>query len=413
MTSCHYFGNADERIPDDVKELVVHPLVQSIPKETCLDFEHLTRVNFNGSALRTIGMAAFHGCISLLEIAIPPSVTMIGDFAYGDCRSLTQVHFAEDGLLTAIGIEAFSCCESLSEVSIPSSVETIGRFAFARCQSLARVVLQEGLKAIDIGAFMECVKLEKVDIPKTLEVLGSSAFLRCMALQEVNIEEGSLRVIGHRAFGRCFKLQTIRIPSTVERVESETFTLCESLRMMKFQNGLRYLGDSSFHGCQNLQAVALPKSVTVICRFAFQECRKLVSVELGDGPLTMTIYGDAFRDCTSLINICLPSESRNTQPIPDYVQSGDVDVNSFRYCTALENQYDDTEIPLAITSRFENFPVHKRCYYATVTSANELAQEIALAMQVSHKNTLDHVVDPFGMTPFHILLSGANCRLDL
>ncbi|CAJ1963492.1 unnamed protein product [Cylindrotheca closterium] len=346
-------------------------------------------------------MAAFHGCISLLEIAIPPSVTMIEDYACQDCWSLTQVHFAEDGLLTVIGMKAFFGCESLSEVNIPSSVETIGESAFTGCQSLARVVLQEGLKTIDSGAFMECVKLEQVDIPRTLEVLGSSAFYRCTSLQEVNIEEGSLREIGGQAFQGCLKLQTVRIPSTVERLESETFTSCESLRVMQFQSGLKYVGHEAFYLCKNLQSVALPESVDFISDSAFYECFKLVSVELDDRPRMVMIFDHAFEGCESLINICL-------EPSPSVPASTRIRNTSFQNCTSLQDQYGaETGILHGLLRRFDGFPIHKKCYHASGTTADELAQEI----ESSVRHHL--VLDPFDMTPFHVLLSAANCRLDL
>lgn len=37
MTSHRYFGNEGESIPRDVEELLVHPLVQEIPKEKLVE----------------------------------------------------------------------------------------------------------------------------------------------------------------------------------------------------------------------------------------------------------------------------------------------------------------------------------------------------------------------------------------
>ncbi|CAJ1963498.1 unnamed protein product [Cylindrotheca closterium] len=127
MSSYHYFGNEGESIPEDVEELVVHPLVPQISERACECFQWLTRVNFSGSVLSTIGKAAFNGCVCLLEIEIPRSVTTVGTEAFMTCQSLTTVRFHQDGgLLTTIGSWAFADCSSLAEVSIPSSVETIG-----------------------------------------------------------------------------------------------------------------------------------------------------------------------------------------------------------------------------------------------------------------------------------------------
>ncbi|CAJ1957570.1 unnamed protein product [Cylindrotheca closterium] len=307
-----------------------------------------------------------------VEIEIPSSVTSIGMWAFEDCQSLAKVHFHhhnhhEDGA----GADAGSSSSSLA---------TMGDMAFAGCKSLTHI-----------------------SIPSSVEIIRTAAFCLCMNIHEI----GNLRVIGQNAFDGCVKLKTISIPSTIERLARKTFQNCESLLEIKFQNGLKYVEDSAFHSCKNLQSVALPKSVEVIGTLAFGQCSKLVSVEwVGACSRGTEIQDDAFAECKSLINICLS----------DDVHSGGVSAGSFRGCTALENQYGDTNtISLALTHRFEDFPVHNKCYHASVTTADELAREIESLMQSSSQGNdiCDRLVDPFGMTPFHILLSAANCKIDL
>ncbi|CAJ1934618.1 unnamed protein product [Cylindrotheca closterium] len=407
MASYHYFGNERERIPRETSELVVHPLVREIPDAACHKFERLTLVSFNGSALKTVGKYAFYECVSLLEIAIPRSVTTIERDAFSYCRSLRQVHFDEDGVLAAIGESAFAYCRALAEVSIPSSVETIRYGAFNDCKCVTRVSFQEGLKVMEERAFANCVTLQNVDIPRTLEIIGKAAFYKCTSLEQVNMGEGNLMAIGEQAFLGCVKLQTISIPSTVERIKSLAFQDCASLGILNFQIGLKYVDTHAFASCKNLQSVALPESVEIIGALAFGRCRKLVSVELRDGPRDLRIHGKAFEGCKSFVNICLPSDSREfgrTKPSQHFIG-----------CTALRSQYDNDSILLSLKHRFDNFPIHKRCYHASVTTTDELAQAIESSMQSSQKGntTHDQLVDPFGMTPFHVLLSAANPRLDL
>eukprot|EP00526_Cylindrotheca_closterium_P005832 CAMPEP_0113614458 /NCGR_PEP_ID=MMETSP0017_2-20120614/7177_1 /TAXON_ID=2856 /ORGANISM="Cylindrotheca closterium" /LENGTH=578 /DNA_ID=CAMNT_0000523627 /DNA_START=54 /DNA_END=1793 /DNA_ORIENTATION=- /assembly_acc=CAM_ASM_000147 len=413
MTSYHYFGNEGEAIPEDVEELVIHPLVQEIPEEACCKFRRLTRVNFNGSALRTIGDSAFSACGALREIDILPSVRIVGDSAFEECYSLSKIHFHEDGFLTTIGDSAFSNCWSLTELSIPT--ETIQQSAFEGCTCLARVSFQEGLEVIESCAFEACVKLETVELPRSLEMVGFSAFSNCTLLREVDVEEGNLTVIDTLAFQGCVNLQNISIPSTVEHLGSNAFASCYSLEVLKFRNGLKSVGGLTFYRCKNLQTVALPGSVERIDRLAFAGCPKLVSVELGGGPRAVTIRDDAFSRCQSLVNICLSSDSEIT--ISNSTGDG-VSVSSFRGCTALENQYGETNIPNSLMRRFDSLPIHKKCYYASITTADELVREIESSRMQSSQDTgtttIDRsLVDPFGMTPFHVLMSAANCRMDL
>ncbi|CAJ1955717.1 unnamed protein product [Cylindrotheca closterium] len=240
--------------------------------------------------------------------------------------------------------------------------------------------------------------------------MGSEAFRYCASLQEVNIEEGNLTEIGDWAFDDCVKLHTIQIPSTVERVQKYVFSSCNSLRVMQFQNGPKYLSENAFYSCKNLQSVALPESVEEIDLCAFDDCPKLVSVELTRGSRSVTIHHQVFAECTSLVNICLPSESRLA-----LTNSNKVSLNSFTGCSALHNQYGSTNIPLALQQRFDNFPIHKKCYHASGTTTGELAWEIESSMRASQESNtnFDFLVDPFGMTPFHVLLSAAICKLDL
>ncbi|KAL3944050.1 MAG: hypothetical protein SGBAC_001878 [Bacillariaceae sp.] len=413
MTTYHYCGNEGEIIPRVVSELVIHPFVQCIPEKACKRHVLLTRVNFNGSALKTIGRHAFYDCIVLKEIEIPPSVTAIEDHTFNGCRSLTRVLFHDDGLLTTIGAYSFEFCTSLTDISIPSSVETIRICAFKDCKCLLSVSFQEGLKIIESRSFGHCPVLENVDIPGSLEVLGRCAFCGCTSLREVNIEAGNLRAIGSRSFESCVNLQTISIPSTVECIEASSFCNCESLEVVKFQNGLKCLHCCAFESCKNLQAVELPETMERICLDAFRGCPRLVSVGLADPRNAVTICTDAFLGCESLVNICLPSTYHTANDYSSKKPFCSVHVDGFQGCTALENQCAEISVACALMSRFENLPIHKKCYHAYATTTDELALEIESLTQSSRDDEGDLFIDRFGMTPFHILLSAASCRIDL
>eukprot|EP01052_Picozoa_sp_SAG31_P034250 SAG31_NODE_3976_length_3702_cov_6.141549_1_plen_120_part_00 len=66
---------------------------------------------------------------------MPASLTHIGEFAFGECSSLTSV--AMPASLTHIGESAFYGCLSLTSVAMPDSAVThIGKYAFGGCSSL-------------------------------------------------------------------------------------------------------------------------------------------------------------------------------------------------------------------------------------------------------------------------------------
>ena len=102
---------------------------------------------------RIICNNAFAGC-SLSNIAIPDSVTAIGDSAFSDCSSLSNIVIPDS--VTAIGKWAFYDCRSLPNIVIPNSVTSIGDYAFEYCRSLSNIVIPDSVTDIGYGAFSGC-----------------------------------------------------------------------------------------------------------------------------------------------------------------------------------------------------------------------------------------------------------------
>ena len=94
------------------------------------------------------------------EYVIPDGVTMIGWYAFADCKKLSAVTIPSS-VKTIMGY-AFIGCSELTEVPIPSSVKTIGKFAFDGCEDLTEVKIPGGVTNIEQSAFAKCSKLNKV-----------------------------------------------------------------------------------------------------------------------------------------------------------------------------------------------------------------------------------------------------------
>ena len=77
--------------------------------------------------------------------------TTIGDSAFYDCRSLTNINIP-DGV-TTIGGSAFYNCYSLANVNIPDSVTTIGDSAFSGCSCLTDIVIKGNPDLANVNAF--------------------------------------------------------------------------------------------------------------------------------------------------------------------------------------------------------------------------------------------------------------------
>ena len=77
----------------------------------------------DGKPVRIIGESAFKDCKSLTEVAIPENVETISDQAFYSCSSLTDVTISR-GVKT-IGSQAFFGCRQLKSVLVPGSVTSV------------------------------------------------------------------------------------------------------------------------------------------------------------------------------------------------------------------------------------------------------------------------------------------------
>lgn len=117
------------------------------------------------------------------EIAIPNTVTQIGQYAFRDCSNI-------------------------SSVIIPNTVQNIGHHAFYNCNGLTSVTISEGVENIDYSAFSSCTGLTAVTIPNSVTKIGSDAFQGCSSLRALTLGTG-LAGIENFAFGNCSSLQSI------------------------------------------------------------------------------------------------------------------------------------------------------------------------------------------------------------
>ena len=241
---------------------------------------------------RIICNNAFAGC-SLSNIAIPDSVTAIGDSAFSDCSSLSNIVIPNS--VTAIGDGAFFGCSSLPNIVIPNSVTSIGDSAFFDCSSLPNIVIPNSVTSIGDSAFGGCRSLSNIVIPDNVTKIRDYAFEYCSSLSKIVIPD-SVTAIGDSAFSDCSSLPNIVIPNSVTSIGDSAFYRCSSLSNIVIPDSVTDIGNRAFSCCRSLPNIVIPNSVTSIEDYAFEYCRSLSNIVIPDS-VTDIGYG-AFSGCS-------------------------------------------------------------------------------------------------------------------
>lgn len=188
------------------------------------------------------------------------------------------VHNNKKYSVTRIGDGAFYDCSSLSDLTIPETVSSIGDYAFHGCMMLKSTTIPENVTRIGEGTFSYCVSLQEITIPEGVVTIGKDAFAYCCSLRSVHMP-GSVRSIGQGAFDDCTSLESITFPEGgVNNMEGMAFPWCVSLKEVTIPNGITAIGDATFFGCTSLEQITIPESVESIGVLSFSECQNVKQI---------------------------------------------------------------------------------------------------------------------------------------
>ncbi|MBQ4072554.1 MAG: leucine-rich repeat domain-containing protein [Clostridia bacterium] len=169
--------------------------------------------------------------------------------------------------VTIIGEKAFTECKTLVSVTIPNSVKSIENNAFSFCTSLKEITLPNSVTSIGDWAFFYCTGLVKIVIPSSVESIGNAICGSCSSLKQIIVYEnnakfksidGSLytkngNTLVQYAIGSNVKAFTI--PSSVTSIRDWAFWGCNNLISITIPSSVTGIGLSAFHGCRNLKTI--------------------------------------------------------------------------------------------------------------------------------------------------------------
>ncbi len=263
-------------------------------------------VSVSAPAAESVGIYAFVRSYNLSTLDFPKVTTVdYGAFLY--CSSIASLSSAEFPELETIEGSAFNLCKSLTSVDL-AKVTAVGDNAFELCEKLSSVALNSA-ESIGTAAFKGCQLLADASFPEAVTI-GQSAFSSCLGLISVDLPAATL--VGKWAFNNCDVLESVNMPSAVN------------------------IGIQAFYSCSSLRSIELP-AVESIYSGAFYSS----ALEVASFPSVTYIASDVFRDCNSLTELSLATNSDTL------LETVDVTAFGGKY---VSDRTDTTEVDLTIGS---------------------------------------------------------------
>jgi len=302
----------------DVTSVEFGPQVTTINPALFYSNNKLTSITI-GSGVTTIGDNAFYSCgqseeVSETVVTMGSNVTSIGINAFHDCPKLKSI--ALPSTLTTIGNEAFRNT-GLTSISIPASVMTIGDATFQDCNRMSSITIEDSETPLTMpGTWYERPFLNNtattIYIGRNLTLTGGEN--NPILYEATSVEFGpKVTTINPGLFYTNTKLESITIGSGVTTIGESAFYRCGTYWDEENNQGVEELvvtmgsnvtsiGINAFHDCPKLKAIALPSTLTTIGNGAFSNSG-LTSITI---PASVMTIGDvAFQDCGSMTSITI------------------------------------------------------------------------------------------------------------
>ena len=284
-------------------------------------------------SLEVIGDYAFAGATMLERIVIPRGVKKIGAHAFDGATALASV-LVDSAVLSEVGEMAFFGCNRLHSLSLPASLTKLGQGAFAGCGGLQQLELAGNVYSVRNGAVYELTSEGKV--LHTYLSSNSAASFRIPA---------DVYKIGAYAFAHNANLLTEVVAESIVSIGSNAFASSPALRYVYVMNEAGILDPSdwatAFDGAENLTVFGRLSEGALVdacaaAGVAYQQWQALdtLLVEYNDADSTARVMGFAVSE--SLYDLV------RRLVIPATVESGGksyrvVEVGGFGDCDSLES----------------------------------------------------------------------------
>lgn len=177
-----------------IRKIIIPSTVKIIEDNAFKGAYSLEEISIPDS-ITSIGRGAFAGCSALKEITLPASVKSIGERAFAGCKSLVSVNAEKTAIteikaLTFFAQTAYDNGDSVLKICLlPPSLTSIGESAFGNCKRLENIAIPDKVATIEKEAFGGCFSLKEITLPASLKNIGENAFRDCSELTRVTFAD--------------------------------------------------------------------------------------------------------------------------------------------------------------------------------------------------------------------------------
>ncbi len=179
------------------------------------------------NTVTAIGSSAFKNCTKLTSVKLPSSITVLPHGIFMGCTNLKTYDL--EGI-KEIGQDAFRN-SGIESIHIPASVQSIYNYAFGECKGLKSVSFAQGFAGNpSAGMFVECTSLEEIIVEDGNPMYDSRDNCNSLIFSDKQLVQGcnnsvipqGVNVIVPLAFCRM-TLSDIVIPSSVNLIMRQAF----------------------------------------------------------------------------------------------------------------------------------------------------------------------------------------------
>lgn len=194
---------------DTLKSLVIDggaPNLNELGERSFSGCSNIEELDLSNSKLTSIPEGAFAYCKNLKTIKLPSTITSIGDEAFYNCQSLTNIEGLDKCNLKSIGSATFSNCKALENLDFSQSTFT----------------------NVPSKAFNGCSALAKITLPNTLTTIGGYAFYACYGIPQLDLSNTALTTLENYALYQMRETTKLSLPDSISSIGTHAFSVSTS-----------------------------------------------------------------------------------------------------------------------------------------------------------------------------------------